>query len=248
MAGRGHVAVAVAVVDAGAVDPDPVYPARIADQAALAAGQIVDPPDRAAPDRRRIEEQQVRELARRDLAAIRDSVELRRQAGDPADAVRQIEDALVAHPVAQEVQAVAGIAEVAEMGAGIGEADEARVMAQQVLDRGLVGIEQGGVEGGAEPLVHGDVEHHVDRIAALAPGDGLDGLAFQRLVRGRRRHRHLDPPPVAVEDLAALRLLHVLPEPVAEVLAPDDRQELLVGGAVQRLPGVEALEREGGPH
>ena len=225
-----------------------MHAARIAHQAALAAGQVVDPADRAPPHRRRIEEQQVRELAGRDLAPVGDAVEPRRQAGDAADAVLQAEHALVAHPVAEQVQAVAGIAEVAEVGAGVGEADEARVVAQQALHRGLVGVQQGGVEGGAQPLVHGEVEHHVHRVAALAAGDGLDGLAFERPVRRRRRHRHLHPAPVAIEDLAALRLLQLVAEAVAEVLAADDREELLVRRRVQRLPGIEALEREGGPH
>ena len=54
------VAVAASAEYLGAVDPDTVHAARIADLAALTAGQIVHAPQRAARDRRRVEQQEVR--------------------------------------------------------------------------------------------------------------------------------------------------------------------------------------------
>ena len=134
------------------------------------------------------------------------------------------------------------------MGAGVGQADQTCVMTQKPLDRRLVRIEQGGVEDGLELFLDGEVEQDVDRVSALAPGDGGDGLALERPVLGRVRHRDLDPPPVAVEELAALRPVQIGAEPVPEPLAPDGREEILVGYTVQRPPRIKALERKGRAH
>ena len=66
---------------------------------------------------------EVRPVSGLDLAALRDAVLARRIARQPPHALLQRERAGLAHPVREEMQPVAGVAEVDEVRAGIGQRD-----------------------------------------------------------------------------------------------------------------------------
>ena len=121
--------------------------------------------------RRRIEQQQVGLGAERDAAAIPDAVEIGGMAGQAADAFDDVEVAALAHPMAEEMQAKARIAHIDEMCAGIGQRHHAGLVLQQARHAVVADIEEAAEEGGLEVLVEAEIEHDVERIAALGRGD-----------------------------------------------------------------------------
>ena len=85
-------------------------------------------------DRRRIEQQQIGKGADRDPAAVGDAVEPGLMAGQAAHALGEVEDAALAHPMAEEIEPEPGVAQIDEMRAGIGQRDDPGLVLDQRLD------------------------------------------------------------------------------------------------------------------
>src|SRR5215213_709164 len=101
------------------------------------------------------------------------------------------------------MQPIAGVAEVDQMRAGIGERDHARRMLQQGRDARVVVL----VELGDQLHVERQIEHIVERILALA---------FRQL--RDRDPIALDLAPVAVEEDALLRVREVVAQALSNSL------------------------------
>src|SRR6185312_109369 len=97
------------------VDPDAFEPACSGREARCAAGQIEDALLRPATDLGGVEEHEIRRQSRRDPAAIGDAEDLCRPARELPHRLFEAEEAALAHPMAEEMQAVAGVAEEGEM-------------------------------------------------------------------------------------------------------------------------------------
>ena len=153
---------------------------------AAAAGQIVassaGPRSRPWPDRTA---RRSAHCARRDRAALRDAVLARRIAGQAAHALLQREGAGLAHPVREEVQPEAGVAEVDEVRAGVRQRDHARRMLEQRRHARVVVL----VELRHELRIERQVEHVVQGILASSARELGTGNAVL-----------LDLRPVAVEQ------------------------------------------------
>src|SRR6185503_991037 len=108
--------------------------ARGANHSRSAAGQIGPLFEWREPHGLGIEEQNVGGIARSDHASFRYAVLARRIAGQTAHTLLQSEYAALPHPVGEEVQAEAGIAEIDEMRAGVRERDHARRMLEERRD------------------------------------------------------------------------------------------------------------------
>src|ERR1700730_16733132 len=93
-----------------------------------AARQIVDPARLRDADSGGIEHQQFRVRARRDAAALGDTVEPGLVAGQAPHAFGQAEGAALANPVPEEVEAEPRIAKVHEMRTGVGQRDDPSVV------------------------------------------------------------------------------------------------------------------------
>jgi hypothetical protein len=59
------------------------------------------------------------------VAAVGDAVKPGLMAGQPAHPFREIESATLAHPMAEEIKTEAGVAQIDQMRAGIGQRDDA---------------------------------------------------------------------------------------------------------------------------
>ena len=110
------------------------------------------------------------------------------------------------------MQAEAGIAHIDEMGAGVGQRHDACLVLQELGDTLVADIEEAAEEGGLQPLVEAEVEHDVERIAALFLGDVVQVAVHVLGVGGLLRHRHHHAIPVALEDHARPRVPGVLAE------------------------------------
>src|SRR6185437_6585231 len=109
---------AARVGDGDAIDPHAVHAPRRCGEARGAAGQVEYPLARAAANAGGIEEQEIGGEARREPAAIPEAEDLRRAARELPHRLGHAERAALAHPVAEQVQAEAGIAEECQMRAG----------------------------------------------------------------------------------------------------------------------------------
>src|SRR5689334_10228527 len=139
--------IVLAVEDADAVDEDAVDAFRVADGAPPAAGQVGDAARRRDADRRRIEEQEIGEGAGLDPPAPWNAVEVGLMAGQPADALDQVELAALANPAGEEVETEPGVAHIDEVGAGIGQRDDARLVVEEGAEAFLDDVEELAEEG-----------------------------------------------------------------------------------------------------
>ena len=88
-------------------------------------------------------------------------------AGEPPDRLFQAEDAPFAHPVLQQMGREAGVAELAGMGARIGEPEHAAVVAQQVGQLDLVVVEQHDAEPRPQVLLEGIGKECCQRVPGI---------------------------------------------------------------------------------
>src|SRR6516165_49151 len=112
-----------AVEHPDAVDEYAVHADRVAQRALAAAGQVVDPARRQNADRGGVEQQQISMSAAGDVPTVRDSVEPGLMACQPAHAFGKVESAALAYPMAEEIEAKPGIAQIHQMRAGVRQRD-----------------------------------------------------------------------------------------------------------------------------
>src|SRR5438067_11823250 len=108
-----------------AADEDVLDALGARDVAGRAAREIPHLLRRARRDPRRIEADDVGHPPGRQEPALRDAVDRRRHGGEPADRLLPPEETAPAHPVAEEVGRVAGVAEDGDVRARVREREQA---------------------------------------------------------------------------------------------------------------------------
>jgi len=190
----------VLIRDTYTVHPDPVHADRGGRETRIAAGQVEHAALGAAIDRGRVEQEQIGVVAGLQRAAAAHAEELRRLAGQAPSRVREREHAAAAHPVPEQVQAEAGVVEEREVRAGVRERDQARRVLEHAPDGGFVGVEQQRAEHRIEVLAEREIEHAVQRVAAIRQ---LGDRALLRVLALRLDDLHLVP--LAVEQAEVRR-------------------------------------------
>ncbi len=150
---------AVGVGHLDAVDPDAVHADRVGGQARRAAGQVEDAALGAAADAGRVEQQQVGGVALAQQAALGHAEQRRALVRQAAHRLGQAHRAALAHPVAEQVQAEAGVVEEGQVRAGVAERDDAVRVVQHAAHGLFVAVEQLRGEDGAQVLGERQVEH-----------------------------------------------------------------------------------------
>src|ERR1700740_3680669 len=150
--------VILAVEHPDAVDEHAVHADRVAQRARAAAGQVVDPARRRNADRGGVEQQQISMSAEGDAAAVRDAVEPGLMACQPAHALRKVEGAALAHPMAEEIEAEPGVAQIHEMRAGVRQRDDPGLVFDQRLDPVIDSIEKAADQPRIEVLLEPEIE------------------------------------------------------------------------------------------
>jgi len=100
-----------------------------------------------------------------DAAAVRDAVEPGLMARQPAHALRKVESAEHAHPMAEEIEAEPGVAQIHQMRDGVRQRDDPGCVFDQRLDPVVDSIEKPADEAGIEVLLKPEIEQHVERVA-----------------------------------------------------------------------------------
>src|SRR6185312_10198262 len=109
---------------------------------------------------------------------------------------------LIAHPVAEEMQAEAGIAQERQMSARIRQGDDAVRIAQHRADRLLVRVQQRSGKERVEVLRKAQIEQEVDRMLAFPRREHIDRAAFELRVLGPGGLRDEHLLPLAIEHAA----------------------------------------------
>ena len=118
-----------------------------------------------------VEHHDVGRLADLDRAAVAEAEHAGRLAGELVDRVLERHDFLVAHPVAEQVGREARVAELAHVRAGVGEAEQHRVLREEPRDRFGIVVGEHAREARVEVLLERQVEHEVEGRAAALVGD-----------------------------------------------------------------------------
>src|ERR1700761_1172919 len=208
--------IVLAVEHQRAIDEDAVHANRVAQRPRTATGQVVNPTRRRDADRCRIEQQQIGAGAGRDAAAIRNTVEPGLMTGQPAHAFDKIERAALAHPVAEEIEAKPGVAQIDEMRPSVGQRNDSGVVLDQRLDSVVDGVEEPPDKPGLKILGEAEIKKDIERVASDLARDLAYGAVGEPGVFRLGRRGNNDPFPVALEDRAGFRVMQV----VAEALAP----------------------------
>ena len=99
---------------------------------ALGAGrEVVDPAQRAGGDGVGVEHDEVGGEALADDAAAGEAEQLGLHLGQLVHGLLDRQHALLAHPVAEQVGGQRGVAQLADVGAGVGQAERAAVLLEQ---------------------------------------------------------------------------------------------------------------------
>ena len=144
--------------------------------------------------------------------------------------------------MAEQVGGVAGVAEHAQVGTAVGQADQRTRVLQQLGHAVLVGVQEGNAELHLQVVLDGDVEQRVNPVAAALAGNRRHGHAFVALQRRLAclgdRHQF----PVAGELGGPLQFLAEL---IAECRVAEDGLLFLHRLVECTVPGREAQERMG---
>src|SRR5467141_1941375 len=105
-----------------------------------------------------IEQQQVGTGANRNAAPVGDAVKPGLMAGQPTHAFRDVERSTLTHPMTKEIKPEAGIAQIDQMRARIGQRDDTGLVFDQRLDPVVDGIKEAPNEAGVEVLLEPEIE------------------------------------------------------------------------------------------
>ena len=127
----------------------------------------------------RVKQDHVCEGAGNQGAPVHEAIHVGRITGDLTNSGRQIEHASVAHPMAQQVHGVSGVAQQRIMRPRVRQADQGAVVGDQLLYSRLIHVEDTkGVER-LEILLQGKVQEKIEGVDAARRGNVGDGLVFQ---------------------------------------------------------------------
>ena len=102
----------------------------------------------------------------------------------------------------EQVKPEPGVAQIHQMRAGIGQRHDPGRVLQQFGHALVDGIEEAAEEGGLQILLEAEIEHHVERVAALLAGDVGDVAVGVARRSCACRHGDDDALPVALEHRA----------------------------------------------
>src|SRR6516164_912293 len=231
-----------AVEHPDAVDEHAVHADRVAQRARAAAGQVVDPARWRNADRGGVEQQQISMCAEGDAAAVRDAIEPGLMTCQPAHALRKVESAALAHPMAEEIEAEPGIAQIHQMRAGVRQRDHSRLVFDQRLHPVVDSIEKPADQPGIEVLLEPKIEQHVERIPpGLACDVGYRAIAKPGIL-GPHRRGHDDSLPVALEHGTRLRVTQIGAERASEARITEHLLQLLSVVGLDRVERRTAVE------
>ena len=159
--------------DRGAVDHHVLHPDGLVGGEPLGVGrEVAHPRHRSRRDRRRVEDRDVGPRARAQVAAVGEPEDVGLLAAQLAHGLLDRHHAAVAHPVAEEVGGLGRVAELAGMGAGVGEPERAVLVDEQIGDAVLVVVGDDRAHPQREPgLVEREVEQAVERLDAALGGE-----------------------------------------------------------------------------
>ena len=170
--GPGEVAGVTAVLERHrAIDEGGPVAAGALDVATGTAREVVDVLGQLQSQGVEIDDVDVGEAARRAAAAIGDPEQVGRVGRQPADAFLDGEHTLVANPVHQEERRLAGVHDLPDVGAGIGQAHH-HAGSEHLLD-GVETLVQEGVVEETRPSVSSEqFDERLDGADAAPGGDG----------------------------------------------------------------------------
>ena len=200
---------------------------------------------RAAAHGGRVEQQKIGRQAHTQQPTVGHAEHAGRVRGEPAHRFAHAHHAALASPVPEQVQAEAGVVEEGEVGAGVAQADDAVRVVQHAADRLFVAVEQLRGEDGAQVFGDGQVEHHVERVAALGARDVGHVHLLEPRVRGQCHLDHLDLVPFIVEEPEGRRRREFGAHAVAERRIGEQFFQGFAGQGQRRLPTAQALDRVG---
>ena len=150
----------------------------------LGAGRLVGHPlERAAAHGGGIEHDDVGRPIDRQPTPVGEAEDVGRLGGELAHGLLERQRLALAHPPRQQVGREARVAQLAGVGAGVGQADHRVRIGQQGLDLVLVVVQHRHAEAGLEPGLDGQVEHEVGGVDAALVGQ----LGHVALVERRGR-------------------------------------------------------------
>ena len=158
-------------------------------------------------------------------------------AGETPDGVLEAERPALAHPVAQQVGRVAGVAELAGVGARVREPEQGALVGQELGDLVVTVVLEDDPEAGGHVVGEGEVEQEVEGCGAP-----LVGQAVQRDVDGVRVGGGLLD--ARLRPAVAPRLEGRRPGPVAPGGVPVEVGPLLPGEGQDLLPDVDLRQRD----
>ena len=129
------------------------------------------------------------------------------------------------------------------VGASVAQADDAVRVVEHPADRVLVAVQELRGEHRLQVVGEGDVEHRVERVAAVGAGDRGDAALLVPAEIGSHRLDDMDLVPFAVEEAKRRRRLQLGADGVAERAVGEHRLELAARAAERRLPARQAFDR-----
>ena len=134
------------------VDPDVLHAGAADDEAVGAARLVVHPFHRRAADGGGIEGDEVGDEPLLHEPALGEAERPVGMPGQPPDRPSQRQRLALPHPVAEQVGREAGVAQLAGVGAGVGQAEERALVGQQVGDLVVAVVVEDDAEAGGHPV------------------------------------------------------------------------------------------------
>src|SRR5260370_6251175 len=189
-----------------------------------------------------IENDDIRRHSRQETPALLDAEEIRRLRGQALDRALEAHHLPVAHPRAEQIGAIARVAQHVDMRSTVRKPNHHARIGDQLRDSLLVRVEQRHRVLDLQIVLEPEVEERIDTVLAALLGNRRDGLAFERLHRGIEDFLHLETLPVAAEDDWPFEFLA---ERVAETWVAVDLLLRFLGLIEDRVPARQIREDEG---
>src|SRR6266851_3105909 len=176
-----------------------------------------------------IENDDIRSHSRQETPALLDAEEIRRLRGQALDRALEAHHLPVAHPRAEQIGAIARVAQHIDMRPAVGKPTHHARIGDYLRDALLVRVEQRHRVLDLQVVLESEVEERIDAVLAALLGNRRDGLALETF-------------PVAAEDD---RPFEFLAERVAETRVAVDFRLRFLGLIEDRVPARQIREDEG---
>ena len=147
-----------------------------------------------APDARGIEDDDVGRQPDGEAPAVGEAEHLGGPRGQHVHRLLELERALLAHPVAEQVGREAGVAELARVRAGVRETEHGVRREQQLRHLVLVEVHDRDAEARLELGRDAEVEHEIERVHAALAGDLGERALLETRLGGHARDPGALPP------------------------------------------------------